>query len=442
MTGGTVKAVAATGQLGTGFRKESFTTALKNADFVGCDAGSSDMGPYYLGSGESHASEQAMSRDLEIILEGALDKGIPAIIGSAGTAGGRPHLERVARVVRKIARQRAWHFSLALLDSEIESRTVVGALRAGRLKPLSPTVDLPTEADIEGAERFVAMLGPEGFQRALGKGAEVIIAGRSCDTSIFVALPMLRGIPPAIAYHAAKILECGAGAVTQRHYPDTLFAEMDSHGFVVDTPNPAMRCTAQSVAAHMLYENGDPFHLVEPSGVLDTSRASYTEVSRTAVRVTGSQFVGHRCVIFASVRDPIVIGQLDNYIARVQSVIESKVADSLGMLNDEYRIRWRAFGHGAAQREDGTPDPKRGDERGLLIDIIARNRSAAAAVAGIAWHTALHQPVPEYRGLVSNLAFPFSPPVMEGGPVYQFSTNCTWELTDPAESYTMSLERV
>ena len=49
-----VKAIAGNGVLGSGFRESSLLRGMRlDPDFIGCDAGSTDPGPFYLGSGES-----------------------------------------------------------------------------------------------------------------------------------------------------------------------------------------------------------------------------------------------------------------------------------------------------------------------------------------------------------------------------------------------------
>ena len=42
--------------------------------------------------------------------------------------------------------------------------------------------------------------------------------------------------------------------------------------FVVEPLSTAIRCDTYSVSAHMLYENSDPFRLIEPGGILDVTR--------------------------------------------------------------------------------------------------------------------------------------------------------------------------
>ena len=56
-----------------------------------------------------------------------------------------------------------------------------------------------------------------------------------------------------------------------------------------------MRCTPQSVAAHTLYENADPYTLVESGGVLDTTFGP----SGTGIAVTdfGNHSLGYDVAI-------------------------------------------------------------------------------------------------------------------------------------------------
>ena len=48
----------------------------------------------------------------------------------------------------------------------------------------------------------------EPFRRALEGGADVIVAGRACDTAPFAVVPAMLGYPIGPAIHMSKILEC------------------------------------------------------------------------------------------------------------------------------------------------------------------------------------------------------------------------------------------
>jgi hypothetical protein len=42
--------------------------------------------------------------------------------------------------------------------------------------------------------------------------------------------------------------------------------------------------------------------------------------------------------------------------------------------------------------------------------------------------------------LISNFAFPFSPPGIDVGPVYRFCANHLWQLNDPCGPFRMKIE--
>jgi hypothetical protein len=168
---GTIKALAATGNLSTGFKEESLVRAVKDgAHFIGCDAGSTDSGPYYLGSGNPRGPREGIKKNLRIMIGEALKAGIPTIVGTAGHAGGRPHLNWTVEIVKELAREEGWRFKLATIDSEVDRDALVEAYRRGEITPLSPAPDLNEEI-LKKSERIVAMMGIEPIQEALRAGA-------------------------------------------------------------------------------------------------------------------------------------------------------------------------------------------------------------------------------------------------------------------------------
>jgi hypothetical protein len=452
-----VKALAASGNLSTGFREETLVRAVKDgAAFIGCDAGTTDSGPYYLGSGNARGPRDGTKRNLRIMIREGLKAGIPVIIGSAGHAGGSPHLQWTVEIVRELAAENGWHFKLAAIDSEISKDLLAEEFQKGRVTPLCPAPKLDADL-IRQATRFVGMMGIEPIQAALKAGAQVVLAGRCSDVALYAALPVAAGIPKHVAFHAGKILECGSAAVAQRFYPDCMAAELDQEGFTVDPPNPTFRCTPQSVAAHTLYENSDPFQLVESGGTVDTSAARYEAVSDRAVRVTGSRFIpaekytvkiegaalsGYRSIVVAGIRDPLVLRQLDKFLAGLRAVLERKIEDSLKLKPADYSLQFRVYG---ANGTMGPLEPNpafEGHEAGLIMDVVASSQALAADILPIVWHTGLHYPIPEYEGLISNFSFPFSPPGTDMGPVYRFCANHVWHLDDPCQPFRITMENL
>lgn len=450
-----IRALAATGMLGSGYPEASFATALaEGPDVVACDSGSTDPGPYLLGSGKPYQSRIACKRDLRVMLCGAVPRGIPVILGSAGGAGTDAHVDWMRAIIREIAAEEGLHFRLAAVRSGQDPAYLKRRLAEGRIRPLDQAPRLSGEV-IERSANVVAMMGAEPIQRALQDGAQVVLCGRSSDTSIFAAVPLLRGLPPAPVWHMAKILECGAACVEQRSVPDCMVAYVDDDGFVVRPPNANLRCSTVSVAAHTLYENADPFHLYEPSGMLDTAAARYEQIDERSVRVTGSRFVpaerysvklegaelaGYQAISISGIRDSVVLGQLDDFLANVRARSEKRVAEAFGGAPPDYSLRFRVYGKNGSM---GALEPEtqiHGHEVGLLIEAVAPTQEVATAVVGATEYIALHNPVPQWRGSITNLAFPFAPSVTERGPVYRFNMHHVLEPDDPLEPFRIAHE--
>src|SRR5512138_2687685 len=94
-----IRIVSATGILGSGFKEETLKRAMeRKPDFIGADSGSTDPGPYYLGSGEGNFSDAAFKRDLRLMLIAGRAAKIPVIVGSACTGGTDVQLERLVRI--------------------------------------------------------------------------------------------------------------------------------------------------------------------------------------------------------------------------------------------------------------------------------------------------------------------------------------------------------
>ena len=87
-------------------RNRSSVGMERRPDLIGCDMGSIDIGPTYLGKGEMATSPEATRRDLRRVLHAARDLDVPLVIGSAGSAGAGPHLDATLAMLRDIASAR------------------------------------------------------------------------------------------------------------------------------------------------------------------------------------------------------------------------------------------------------------------------------------------------------------------------------------------------
>ncbi|MBV9523678.1 MAG: hypothetical protein JO010_12835, partial [Alphaproteobacteria bacterium] len=93
-----------TGTLGYGFGADALARGMSlKPDVIAVDAGSTDPGPHYLGSGEPLVSRFSMKRELADLLNASRRAGIPLIVGSAGGAGSGVQVDRMAALVREIA---------------------------------------------------------------------------------------------------------------------------------------------------------------------------------------------------------------------------------------------------------------------------------------------------------------------------------------------------
>ena len=248
-----IRVLSPTAILGYGFPLESFAEGMRRKPHViAVDAGSTDPGPYYLGAGKSFTDKNSVKRDLEIMLQEGLKAGIPVIIGTAGGSGGKPHVVLTREIILEIAREKKLSFSLAVIESEQDKTLLRQKLAAGEIQPLVPAG--PIEAkDIDEAVRVVAQMGEEPVMRALDMGAQVILAGRAYDPSVFSAFAIREGFDKGLAIHMGKILECAAIAAVPGSGSDCLFGRMQRDCFLLEPLSAARKCHTASVAAHPLY---------------------------------------------------------------------------------------------------------------------------------------------------------------------------------------------
>lgn len=279
------------GMLGYGYPTESLQKGLEvGVDFLGADNGSTDPGPYYLGSGTGFVKQRQILRDLEPALLSARKHNIPLIIASAGGAGAKPHVDSFLEIPRDIARRHDLHFRMAVIYADIDKKIVLKALNENLISPCGPAPAL-TEENIRNSVHIVGQMGTKPMIEALEAGAEVIIAGRSCDTAIFTAYPVQHGFDPGLALHAAKIAECGALCAQPAGANDSLLVILRNDHFIVEPTNPTRRCTPESVAAHSMYEQPDPTCFYEPEGKVDMSSSQFVTFGDRGVKVSGTRLI-------------------------------------------------------------------------------------------------------------------------------------------------------
>lgn len=447
--------VSTSGILGYGFPEASLDAAMaRSPDMIGVDGGSVDPGPHYLGSGKPFASIMAIRRDLRLMLRAAMASRIPMVIGTCGGAGGEPHLELTAKLVREIAREEGMHFKMALIHAEQEKSFVKKALGEGRVKPLSNMGPMDP-AMVDRTVRIVGMMGPEPFMRALDSGAQVVLAGRSSDPASFAATAMRSNVPPAQAWYAGKMLECGATPSVPKGH-DVLFVGVDDEGVTCEATNPARRCTPLSIATHSLHENASPCFHVEPGGLLDTSDCRFDAVSDRAVRVSGMRWnkakqytvklegvelAGYRAITICGTRDPLLIGRFDHWIETVREEVRKKSA-AFDVKESDYQLTFHVYGRDGVMAGREPVKQIQSHELGIVADVVASSQETASAVLAMTRTNLLHTDFPGRLCREGNMAFPFSPSDIEAGAVYRFTFNHVVEVDDPCAMFPIEYETV
>jgi hypothetical protein len=438
-----MRILSPTAILGYGFPLESFERGMaRRPYFIGVDAGSTDPGPYYLGSGRPFVDRGAVKLDLTVLVRAAKKAGIPLVIGTAGGSGARPHVKACLAIIAEVAAESGLRLDTAVVHADIPKRHVARALAAGRISAL-PFVPRLTPERLALTTRVVAQMGWEPLLEPLRRGVDLVVAGRCYDPAVFAAPAILAGFDPGPALHLGKIVECAAIAADPGSGRDCVLGTLYQGGFTVETLNPVRRFTTASVAAHTMYEKSHPYLLPGPGGMLDLSEVGFRQAADAAVEVTGSRFVpgvpsvkvegalvaGYRTFSLAGIRDLGMIKQLDEVLVAVRSVVESTFG------SDNYELRFRVYGRDGVM---GPLEPETeiaGHEVGLVIDVVAATQALADTVCGFTRSTALHYGYPGRMATAGNLAFPFSPSDCRGGPVYEFSVYHVMEVDDPLELF-------
>jgi hypothetical protein len=446
-----LRSIAINGMLGYGYPFESLAHGMREQPHIlGVDAGSTDAGPFYLGHGVSLTAPRQIERDLRAAMLAAKQANIPLIVGSAGFGGARPHVDLFLAIADRIARAEGIRFRTAVIYADLDRAMVDAAIKAGHVRPLAGAPPLTAE-DVHASSQLVGQMGTAPLIAALDAGAEFIVAGRACDTSIYAALPIMKGFDPGLAIHMAKIMECGAQCALPLAPNDCLLGTIGSESFTVKPLNPARTVTPESVAAHTLYEQPDPYLIHEPEGTVDMRDASFDQIDARTVRVAGSRLikpagrftikmegarlVGYRAVTFAGIRDPHVIANIDTISRRSQEMAFSNLQ---GVDTSAITVNMRAYGRDAVLGSV-EPDQRPPREIGLLIEAIALSQELANTVLALLRSSALHCPFEGRKTTAGNLAFPFSPSDLAAGPVYDFSVYHLLEVDDPVQLFPLQM---
>lgn len=446
-----LRLLGASGQLGYGIPTPAFNAGLeRRPDMIGCDMGSIDIGPYYLGSGHMATARESTKRDLRKVLVAARKYDIPLVIGSAGSAGAAPHLEQTLVLVREIAHELQLKFRLAFIPGDIPKDVIADAVRAKGVVGIDGMPDLTVD-EVEASAQIVGQMGMTSFRQAFEADIDVLISGRACDTAIFSTLPVMLGFPIGLSVHMAKIIEC-ASLCCVPGGRDSILATLDDEGFTLESMAPQRRATTISVAAHSLYEQSDPFVIIEPEGRAELHQAKYEQIDerrtrisgatwlpalRHSIKIEGAKRVGERAVLFCGAADPRFIERHEDILRDVSKVVRDLVCEDA---EEDYSLFWRVYGiNGVSDKLADAPIP---GEVFLLIECIAPTTDRASEVVRTMKQYLLHF---GYEGRLStggNIAFPFTPPEISIGTAYKFNVYHIMETDRLGELFPLTVEDV
>jgi hypothetical protein len=441
-----IRIIVPTGSLGAGAVEEEVRYGIaRGAHAIATDAGSTDSGAAYLALGVSKNNHGSVKADLTILMRASADAGIPMMVGTSGQAGGDANLDWTRDIVLEVAAELGLQPKIALLYSEQDKTRLKAKNAAGRVTPLPPLGALGDDA-IDACDHIVAVLGPEPYMAALEAGADIILGGRTTDTAVIAAYALLHGAGAGPAWHAGKISECGAQCAVSRRNGMGVLISIDADRFEVEPLTLDNQCTPHSISAHMLYENSDPFRLIEPGGVLNVTESVYIPLDDRRVRVTGSVWEPrpytlklegaaagrYQTIMLVGIQDPEILASIDIFHDRLLGALNERVRKTMGEAAGDFHISLRFYGWNAVSGDRppaGTPAPR---EVGVLFVATAATQEIASQVAKACNPYFFHFPLVLDKELPS-YGFAFSPADIDRGPVFEFKLNHVVHVDDPME---------
>jgi len=436
------------GSLGAGINQEAFDLGMDmKPDVIAVDAGSTDSGPGYLANGMCKYGSEMLKNDLRISIIAAKRAGIPVFVGSCGTCGTDNMVDYCADIVAEIFREEGLNGKIAKIYSQQSAEVLKQKWNEGKIHALEGAPEITAET-FDECLNIVALLGAEPFIEAYKNGADVVLGGRATDTANIAALPIHKGCSVAAAWHGAKVVECGAQC-TDSSGDMGVFLAVNEEGFTVTPLGLESRCTPYTVSAHLVYENTDPFKLIEPSGTMFTNDAVYTQnADNRSVYVTGSKFehakqytmklegaaiTGYQNISIAGIADRKVLANPEKWIANISGYVD-KYIQKLGISKDDYSFNFKAYGYNAVIEgpvPEGTPAPR---EIGMLLTVTAKTQELATKIAKVFNPYLLHFPADmKDREQLPSYAFPFSPVDCPRGATYEFKLLHVVDVDNPFE---------
>ena len=255
-------------------------------DYYCWNSGSSDPDPFLIGIDSSLSLYDWQKHDLEFALLAARRQNVPLLISTAGDTGTDSRVDLYVECLRHLSQKHnlpsltlAYFYTEVpkhLLDRYSEQVPVMREQHNGK------TI---SETDFEQTDRVLSIAGAHPYLRALETGADIIIGGRSCQTSMIAAVALHQGFPASTAYSLGYVLgqyqyaaipgQALLGAITD----DTvklchLVPPEHQNGAWCPVPAPA-----------------DLTHVQTPDGMLDVSACDYHRIDDATIEIRNAAFL-------------------------------------------------------------------------------------------------------------------------------------------------------
>ena len=441
------KVLVPSGVLGLGFDLEALRRGIRNKpDIISIDGGSTDSGPASLGSGTSKYSRAAIKSEWKTLMQARKEANVPLIIGTCGTCGTNSMVDWMEEITIELAKELGQSLKITKLYCEQNIEFLKSKFKVNKIFPLEPAPNLNVHI-LDNLSHVVALAGAEQVIEAINTGADIILAGRTTDTAIISALPLMNGVDPGSAWHGAKISECGA-LCSSNPTSGVVIVEFDKTSFNVEAMSDSAICSPESVSAHMLYENADPYILYEPGGYMDVTNARYHPINPRKVRVEGglwvsskkytvklegARVVGYQTSLLVLLRDNNYVKNAIKWTEKLSIFLSKEIKQRMNLDSHEYSLDFRHIGLNAVlgelEKNIGNPS-----EVGALCIVTSKVPDICTEIAKLINPFLLHFPLTVDEELPT-FAFPYSPVHSDRGCVYEFALHHVLELNDPMDVF-------
>ncbi|KAF3934686.1 hypothetical protein ABW20_dc0104943 [Dactylellina cionopaga] len=442
------------GQLGQGFSEQVFWDAIETGvDAIITDGGSTDSGPRRLALGKTNVPKAGLVRDIEVLVKACHTHNIPALIGSIGGDGENAFVDSCVEIIAECIKTNGYRpMKIISIYSEIPKDLIRRKMKDGLITPCGGGVPELQNEDLEAATRVVAQMGVEPYVKAMEEnpGFDIIVGGRAYDPAPYAAFCLHNGFEDmGLNYAMGKLMECGALCGIPKSREAIAIMRRDS--FDIYPVSPGARMTVTSVASHFLYEKTRPDILSGPGGQLHLNDAKFEQIDERTVRVRNPKFVaeaegeytvklegakvnGYHSIFLGALRDPILISQLDSWIAWIDSMVKDRISFPYDLKIHRYGINGVM-----GSMEPDTSLPK---EVCICGQARAATQEQADQVASITKFGFAHAPYSGQLATAGNFAWPVSPCEISMGPMTEFCVYHIMKKADPIGLFPIKVDEL